>query len=128
MDACLSQWRRLPVHELLGNQNVENVGTPEKFEGRERDAVNTLDAIPAPLSYSLVQGFSPRGPPVYSVGPAYISCNVVSPCEITASMKMTAFWDIAPCSLVEVDRRFVGDTSYQKTRFVNVFSSLRVTA
>jgi hypothetical protein len=23
-----------------------------------------------------------------------------------ASMKVTAFWDIAPCSLVEVDRRF----------------------
>jgi hypothetical protein len=23
-----------------------------------------------------------------------------------ASTKMTAFWDIAPCSLVEVDRRF----------------------
>jgi hypothetical protein len=23
-------------------------------------------------------------------------------------MKMTAFWDIAPCSLVEVDRRFSG--------------------
>jgi hypothetical protein len=22
-------------------------------------------------------------------------------------MKMTAFWDVAPCSLVEVDRRFV---------------------
>jgi hypothetical protein len=25
-----------------------------------------------------------------------------------ASMKMTAFWDIAPCSLIEVDRRFRG--------------------
>jgi hypothetical protein len=25
-----------------------------------------------------------------------------------ASMKMTAFWDIDPCSLVEVDRRFTG--------------------
>jgi hypothetical protein len=24
------------------------------------------------------------------------------------SLKMTAFWDIAPCSLVEVDRRFRG--------------------
>jgi hypothetical protein len=23
-------------------------------------------------------------------------------------MKMTTFWDIAPCSLVEVDRRFRG--------------------
>jgi hypothetical protein len=27
---------------------------------------------------------------------------------LTASMKMTAFWDIVPCSLVEVDRRFRG--------------------
>jgi hypothetical protein len=26
----------------------------------------------------------------------------------SASMKMTVFWDIAPCSLVEVDRRFRG--------------------
>jgi hypothetical protein len=25
-----------------------------------------------------------------------------------ASMKMIAFWDIAPCSFVEVDRRFRG--------------------
>jgi hypothetical protein len=25
-----------------------------------------------------------------------------------ASMKMTTFWDIAPCSLVEIDRRFSG--------------------
>jgi hypothetical protein len=25
-----------------------------------------------------------------------------------ASVKMTAFWDIAPCSLVDVDRRFRG--------------------
>jgi hypothetical protein len=24
-------------------------------------------------------------------------------------MKMTAFWDIVPCSLVEVDRRFRGE-------------------
>jgi hypothetical protein len=28
-----------------------------------------------------------------------------------ASMKMTVFWDIAPCSLVEIDRRF-GDAYY----------------
>jgi hypothetical protein len=27
---------------------------------------------------------------------------------MVASMKMTAFWDVAPCSLVEVDRRFRG--------------------
>jgi hypothetical protein len=26
--------------------------------------------------------------------------------ERTGSVKMTAFWDIAPCKLVEVDRRF----------------------
>jgi hypothetical protein len=26
-----------------------------------------------------------------------------------ASMKMTVFWDIAACSLVEIDRRFRGD-------------------
>jgi hypothetical protein len=25
-----------------------------------------------------------------------------------ASMKMTVFWDVAPCNLVEVDRRFRG--------------------
>jgi hypothetical protein len=25
-----------------------------------------------------------------------------------ANMKMIAFWDIAPCSVVEVDRRFKG--------------------
>jgi hypothetical protein len=25
-----------------------------------------------------------------------------------ASMKMTVFWDFAPCSLVEIDRRFRG--------------------
>jgi hypothetical protein len=25
-----------------------------------------------------------------------------------ASMNMTALWDIAPCSLIEVDRRFRG--------------------
>jgi len=27
---------------------------------------------------------------------------------MATSMKMTAFWDIAPCSLVEVDRRLKG--------------------
>jgi hypothetical protein len=27
---------------------------------------------------------------------------------MAANMKMTAFWDIVPCSLVEVDRRFRG--------------------
>jgi hypothetical protein len=25
-----------------------------------------------------------------------------------ASIKMTVFWDVAPCSLVEIDRRFRG--------------------
>jgi hypothetical protein len=25
-----------------------------------------------------------------------------------ASMKLTGFWDVAPCSMVEVDRRFGG--------------------
>jgi hypothetical protein len=31
-------------------------------------------------------------------------------CQVptAASMKTTAFWDVAPCSLVEVDRRFRG--------------------
>jgi hypothetical protein len=30
-------------------------------------------------------------------------------CKLTGSnMKMAVFWDIAPCSLVEVDRRFKG--------------------
>jgi hypothetical protein len=29
---------------------------------------------------------------------------------MAASMKMTAFWDIEPCSLVEVDRRFIALT------------------
>jgi hypothetical protein len=27
---------------------------------------------------------------------------------IATGMKMTTFWDIAPCSLVEVNRRFIG--------------------
>jgi hypothetical protein len=27
-------------------------------------------------------------------------------CEDNIKMKITAFWDIAPCSLVEVDRRY----------------------
>jgi hypothetical protein len=26
--------------------------------------------------------------------------------KLTITLKMTAFWDVAPCSLVEVDRRF----------------------
>jgi hypothetical protein len=28
--------------------------------------------------------------------------------KVTMKMKMTGFWDIAPCSLVEVDRCFRG--------------------
>jgi hypothetical protein len=34
-------------------------------------------------------------------------------------LKVTVFWDVAPCSLVEVYRRFVSETSvdfYQTTR------------
>jgi hypothetical protein len=34
----------------------------------------------------------------------YVRFQVIT----TASTKMTAFWDIEPCSLVEVDRRFRG--------------------
>jgi hypothetical protein len=34
-----------------------------------------------------------------------------------ASLKMTIFWDVVPCSLVEVDRRFRGAyTSYLSPR------------
>jgi hypothetical protein len=37
--------------------------------------------------------------------------NVFGDCIILGlllSLRMTAFWDIAPCSLVEADRRFTG--------------------
>jgi hypothetical protein len=37
-----------------------------------------------------------------------------------ASMKMTAFWDIVPCSLVEVDRRFRGPDDGGSTNLWNV--------
>jgi hypothetical protein len=33
----------------------------------------------------------------------------VSPDKCEGSMKMAVFWHVAPCSLVEVDRRFRGD-------------------
>jgi hypothetical protein len=35
---------------------------------------------------------------------------------VAASMKVTFFWDIAPCSLVEVDRRFRGAYCLHKQR------------
>jgi hypothetical protein len=35
--------------------------------------------------------------------------NVFGDCIILLlSLRMTAFWDMAPCSLVEADRRFTG--------------------
>jgi hypothetical protein len=34
--------------------------------------------------------------------------SVIFQILMAASLKMTAFWDIAPCSLAEVDRRFRG--------------------
>jgi hypothetical protein len=33
-----------------------------------------------------------------------VRCQVLT----AANMKMTFFWDVAPCSLVKVDRRFRG--------------------
>jgi hypothetical protein len=42
-----------------------------------------------------------------------IPLYVVSYQVITAtSMEMTVFWDVAPCSLEEIDRRFRGASSY----------------
>jgi hypothetical protein len=37
------------------------------------------------------------------------SYNKLSHDEISSWMKMTVFWNVAQCSLVEIDRRFRGD-------------------
>jgi hypothetical protein len=37
-----------------------------------------------------------------------------------ASMKMTFFWDIAPCSLAEIDRRFRGSYCLHYTAIIIV--------
>jgi hypothetical protein len=42
------------------------------------------------------------------------------------SMKMTAFCDVAPCSLVKVDRRFRGQFSALSDRFPYLNSNLHV--
>jgi hypothetical protein len=42
-----------------------------------------------------------------SHGMAYPN-NTKLPVQIIVNMEMTAFWYLAPCSLVEIDRRFVG--------------------
>jgi hypothetical protein len=39
-------------------------------------------------------------------------------------MKMTAFWDIAPCSLVDADRHFTGEycLHYKGSVAISLFS------
>jgi hypothetical protein len=45
---------------------------------------------------------------MYSVTSIAKTCSVRFKVLTAASMTMIAFWDIAPCSTVEVDRRFRG--------------------
>jgi hypothetical protein len=33
---------------------------------------------------------------------------IVKQCELVDGLKMTVFWDVAPCSLAETDRHFRG--------------------
>jgi hypothetical protein len=39
---------------------------------------------------------------------SYFSLLISAECKAAFDFKMTVFWDIAPCNLVEVDRRFRG--------------------
>jgi hypothetical protein len=37
-----------------------------------------------------------------------MTIKTIEACKVLKNVKMTAFWDILPCSLVEVDLRFRG--------------------
>jgi hypothetical protein len=39
------------------------------------------------------------------------------------SVKMIVYWDVAPCSLVEIDRRFRGDNHYLHYQGIEAVSS-----
>jgi hypothetical protein len=45
-----------------------------------------------------------------------MTVKAIEACKILKNMKMTAFWDILPCSLVEVDLRFRGAYCFETTQ------------
>jgi hypothetical protein len=77
---------------------------------RTRWIQSILTAYYFQIYFNITLHSTPRSPKCQVFRPELIiHFNVKLQVLVAASMKITVFWDVGPCGLVEIDRRFRGD-------------------
>jgi hypothetical protein len=56
-----------------------------------------------------------------------LQSKVSTPCAISkniSNLKMAVFWNVAPCNLTDIDRRFIKKSNFHTRRCENIKSHL----